>query len=283
MSTTPAGGRQLPLYQVDAFADRLFAGNPAAVVVLQDESCPAVWPTDVLMQQIAAENNVAETAFLLPDSSTVNKPPSFGIRWFTPTMEVDLCGHATLASAYVVTTILYPGASMVVFTSPRTGRLPVVAAGGGLTLDFPADTSVREPLEHEVSRAIGAPVGEVYRGREDLMCVVSDEQTVAALSPDLRLVSELPARGLCVTAPGSTCDFVSRFFAPQSGIPEDPVTGSAHTALAPYWAEKLGRSTLDARQLSPRGGALRCVVRRNRVLITGTAVLYLTGTVSLSE
>lgn len=282
MSTSPISeGRRLPIYQVDAFADRLFAGNPAAVVLL--ECRDGEWPNDVLMQQIASENNLAETAFLLPQPSEDAGIPVYGIRWFTPTIEVDLCGHATLASAYVVTTLLKPGARGVVFDSPRTGRLPVIAAGNGLTLDFPADSTTRVELEREVSEAIGAEVSEVYRGREDLMCVVRDEQTVADLAPDLRLVAELPARGLCVTAPGTSCDFVSRFFAPQSGIPEDPVTGSAHTALAPYWAEKLGRSTLDARQLSPRGGALRCTVIGERVLITGTAVLYLTGTVSLGE
>ena len=283
-----AGMPRYPLYQIDAFVlpDRSFSGNPAAVVPVGPE-----WPTDELMKGIAAENNLAETAFLrAPDERDADRRVDYEIRWFTPTMEVDLCGHATLASAYAATVVMTErGAGELVFSSPRSGRLPVSCGDDDLVLDFPADL-VAAPNPGELARlaeavtgALGAAPTELYAGRSDLLAVFDDPSRIAGMAPDLRKLASLPTRGVIVTAAASDghADFVSRFFAPQVGIDEDPVTGSAHTTLAPFWGSRLGKTVMTAEQLSARGGRLRCELRGDRVLIGGRARLYLQGEIAV--
>lgn len=262
---------KIPLYQVDAFASRLFSGNPAAVMFPEEEL------DDKVMQAIAAENNLAETAFV------VETEKAFSIRWFTPTMEVDLCGHATLAAGHVLFRHRDFATETLVFSS-KSGELRVRRKDDYLVLDFPADTLDpvrRGEAAYLVAAALGKVPKELYRGRDDFLAVLPGEGDVSGLVPDLAAVTSLPSRGLIVTAPGLNADFVSRYFAPQSGIPEDPVTGSAHTALTPYWAKRLGKNTLHAVQLSPRGGELACGFLGNRVEIGGTAVTYLIGEIEL--
>jgi PhzF family phenazine biosynthesis protein len=262
---------KMPLYQVDAFASRLFAGNPAAVVF------PAKEIDDTTMQAIAAENNLAETAFVGKEEK------GHSIRWFTPTMEVDLCGHATLAAGHVLFRHRDFSGDTLLFAS-RSGELRVRLEEEFLVLDFPSDTLDRVQRGEAadlVTAALGTGPKELYRGKDDFMAVIEGEGDVAALVPDLAAVASLPSRGLIVTAPGRNADFVSRYFAPQSGIPEDPVTGSAHTTLTPYWAKRLGKNTLRAVQLSPRGGELACGFFGDRVEIGGTAVTYLTGEIEV--
>ena len=247
--------QEIPIYQVDAFASRLFAGNPAAVCPLDD------WLPDPVMQAIAAENNLSETAFIVPQGE------DFQLRWFTPACEVDLCGHATLGTAFVVTTILQPGRDSVCFHT-RSGALDVRRVGDDFTMDFPAIEGARVERTGPVSEALGAPVQEVWQA-SDIMAVLADEAAVRDLRPDMAATARLDTRGVMVTAAGTDCDFVSRFFAPQSGISEDPVTGSAHCMLTPYWARRLGKTRLSARQLSARGGELTCELAGERVLISG--------------
>ncbi|NBC29254.1 MAG: PhzF family phenazine biosynthesis isomerase [Spirochaetes bacterium] len=290
--------QSVPMYQIDAFTNRLFGGNPAAVVPL-GFPLGREWLSESRMQQIAAENNLAETAFL------IRLDGSYGIRWFTPTTEVDLCGHATLASAFVVARVLEPSAAgkgsegmQIIFYSPKSGRLPVAVEPGGdlFTLDFPADPVRRVSTPRGLAEALGVDgdeIVETLQGRSDMMCVLSSADRVAAVAPQFSSLADLPARGLIVTAASEQAgqstvaqdhpevDFVSRFFAPQVGIPEDPVTGSAHTALAPYWAERLSRRTLNARQVSARGGSLTCRLAGDRVHIGGGARLYLRGEIHL--
>lgn len=275
------------IYQLDAFTDKLFAGNPAAVVPL------AEWLPDEQMQKIAAENNLAETAFYVKTGEA-----HYHIRWFTPALEVDLCGHATLATGYVVFFLEKNQEGVVpaddesndqIFFDSRSGLLKVCRSNDGwLTLDFPADMVQKANLQPP---ALLASVHEkplaVYKGKTDYMLIYENQAQIEALSPDFREMSTVPARGVIVTAPGnpnSGVDFVSRFFGPQVGIDEDPVTGSAHTTLVPYWAEKLGKNDLIARQLSKRGGYLRCKLNDhaspNRVDISGQVQLYLTGEIS---
>ncbi len=259
------------IYQVDAFTDSLFAGNPAAV-------CPLdVWMDDDIMQSIAAENNLAETAFFVPEGD------HFIIRWFTPTVEVDLCGHATLASAFVLFDYLGYGKNEIRFKSPRSGDLRVYQKGDILFLDFPADNLTRIQDTASIARCIGMEPSEVYKGKSDFLAVVKSEEAVQDLVPDLREISHLPGRGLIVTAEGVMVDFVSRFFAPQSGVDEDPVTGSAHTSLIPFWSAKLGKDEMTARQLSKRGGELICFQKGERCLIGGKARLYMTGELNLFD
>jgi len=256
---------RIPLYQVDAFADRVFAGNPAAVCLLDS------WPEDALLQSIAAENNLAETAFFIPSEDTPR------LRWFTPVTEVDLCGHATLAAAFVLFEHLQPGREAVSFTS-RSGPLSVTRTGELLSLDFPA-LPLSEPLPVKLLTAALRAQPTELRGGMDLLAVFGSEAEVRALRPDMERLKALDCRGVIATAPGDEVDFVSRFFAPAVGIPEDPVTGSAHCALTPYWAARLGKSELRARQISPRGGQLVCELKDDRVTISGRAVLYLEGTI----
>ncbi|MBC8151769.1 MAG: PhzF family phenazine biosynthesis protein [Bacteroidetes bacterium] len=272
------------LYQLDAFTDQLFAGNPAAVCPLGD------WLPDEVMQQIAAENNLAETAFYV----RTHDENSFHIRWFTPTVEVDLCGHATLATAHVIFFLENSGvtANKITFDS-RSGPLSVCReqhddGADWLVLDFPADVVHKANLQPPALLASlsmsgsGSKPVEILKGKTDYMVVYESQAAVESLVPDFREMVTVPARGVIVTAPGDDCDFVSRFFGPQSGIDEDPVTGSAHTTLTPYWAERLGKTELTARQISRRGGYLRCKLNTSnpdeaRVDIAGQVKLYLTG------
>jgi PhzF family phenazine biosynthesis protein len=254
-----------PIYQVDAFTDQRFHGNPAAVVISD-----AWLPADV-MQQVAAENNLAETAFV------VRSGAGFGIRWFTPTVEMDLCGHATLASAHALFEHGYVHGDRIEFRYGG-GTLSVARDGERLVLDFPSRPAKRTHAEAELAAALGAPPLETYAAQAQ-MAVYATEKDIRALRPDMAAVAKLAGYGLIVTAPGSDCDFVSRFFAPQSGVAEDPVTGSAHCTLVPYWAKRLGKSRLHARQLSPRGGELWCEDLGERVKIAGRAASYLAGTI----
>lgn len=254
----------IPIYQVDAFAEARFAGNPAAVCPLE------TWLPDEVMQRIAAENNLSETAFFVR-----NTEEGYDLRWFTPAYEVDLCGHATLGSAYVISTYLDSEAERIVFRT-RSGRLVVTREGERMTLDFPAKPPHPVEREAEVTAALGFPPQAVLAASK-MMAVLESEAQVLAAAPDLQAVAAWPEDGLIVTAPGATCDFVSRYFAPAAGIPEDPVTGSAHCVLTPYWAERLGKAELTARQVSERGGALDCALAGDRVLISGRVVPYLEG------
>jgi PhzF family phenazine biosynthesis protein len=260
---------RIDIYQVDAFTDRLFAGNPAAVCPLEE------WIPDQTMQSIAAENNLAETAFIVRDKSR------FLIRWFTPTIEVDLCGHATLASAFVLFNCLGHKEEAVKFYSPRSGTLGVNKKNEILFLDFPADALHPVHDDGLISQCIRSTPLEICKGKTDFIAVVENEHAVQSLEPDLKAISKLPGRGLIVTARGTDVDFVSRFFAPQSGVDEDPVTGSAHTSLIPLWSEKLGKNEMDARQLSKRGGRLICINKGERCLIGGQARLYMKGEINV--
>lgn len=264
------------LYQLDAFTDQLFCGNPAAVVPLTE------WLPDAQMQRIAAENNLAETAFYVPDEGA----DTFHIRWFTPTVEVDLCGHATLATGYVIFFLEKQSDAEQICLNSRSGELKVGrGADNWLTLDFPADTIHKATLlPPALSTSLPIRPTAVYKGKSDYLLVYENQADVAALDPDFRELGTIPARGIIVTAPADAdtgVDFVSRFFAPQSGIDEDPVTGSAHTTLVPYWAERLGRDQVTAKQISPRGGYLRCRLEDSRVCIGGQVQLYLTGEIHL--
>jgi predicted PhzF superfamily epimerase YddE/YHI9 len=256
---------RLPIYQIDAFTGALFRGNPAAVCPLE------AWLDTALMQSIAAENNLAETAFI------VSAGEDYDLRWFTPEVEVKLCGHATLASAFVVFRYLRPDAPSATFHS-QSGPLTVTRDGDLLTLDFPALPAVPEPAPPGLVESLGTAPLEVLRAR-DHVAVYGTEADVRALRPDFERMKTLPGLGVIATAPGSDCDFVSRFFAPGAGIPEDPVTGSAHCTLVPYWAQRLGKDRLHARQVSPRGGELFCEARGERVSLGGRAVLYLEGSI----
>ena len=255
----------ISIYQVDAFTEALFSGNPAAICMM-DFDLP-----DQVLQSIAAENNLAETAYVWQTRE------GFKIRWFTPTIEVDLCGHATLAAAYVIFSLHRAEGSMIKFDS-RSGPLYVTQkADNTLELDFPADVFYPVTTPDLIEAALGCTIIESIKGKSDYLVRIRNESTLVSLKPDFSLIKRLPARGLIVTAPGDTIDFVSRCFFPQSGIDEDPVTGSAHTTLTPFWASKLGKTDFVARQVSSRGGDLYCVLKGDRVLIGGHAVLYLEG------
>lgn len=262
--------KTLTLFQIDAFAANLFQGNPAAVCVLDS------WLEEGTMQQIAMENNLAETAFV------VKREKDYQIRWFTPELEVDLCGHATLASAWVIFNEYGHPSDLIDFHSDRSGSLRVKKeATGELTLDFPKDTLEEISPVKEINEALGRVPQKVFKGKTDFMLIYASEQEVRDMKPNFFLLDQVEARGVIVTAPGKEVDFVSRFFAPKCGIPEDPVTGSAHTTLTPYWAEALGKQDLTAKQLSQRGGDLKCQLRGDRVLISGRAVPYLKGEITL--
>ena len=258
--------RSQKIYQVDAFADSLFAGNPAAVCVLDE------WMSEETMQSIAMENNLAETAFI------VKETPGYHIRWFTPETEVALCGHATLAAAFVLFRYYDFEEDTIPFYSEKSGPLPVEKGQDGiLTLDFPADIAVEAPPVPLLIEAMGKTPGICLKGRTDYLLIYPAERDIRSLNPNLFLLNQVEARGIIASAPGDEVDFVSRFFAPQSGVGEDPVTGSAHTTLTPYWAKILGKNNLEAQQLSKRGGSLSCELRGDRVRISGRVVPYLTG------
>jgi len=256
---------KLPLYQVDAFTRRLFAGNPAAVCPLED------WPEDAVLQSIAAENNLSETAFFTGRGGT------YRLRWFTPSAEIDLCGHATLAAGYVIFRYLEPDLDRAEFLT-KSGPLIVERQGELLAMDFPARPAEPCPLPEALAAGLGLVPREVYRSR-DYMAVVDDEETVRGLQPRMDELVKLDCTGIIVTAPGRSSDFVSRFFAPRVGVPEDPVTGSSHCTLIPYWSERLDKKELHSLQVSPRGGELFCTALGGRVRIAGRAVTYLEGTI----
>ncbi|MGB8951232.1 MAG: PhzF family phenazine biosynthesis protein [Candidatus Aminicenantales bacterium] len=256
-----------PLYQVDAFTDKLFSGNPAAVCPLEK------WLDSGLMQNIAAENNLSETAFFVKEGD------HYHIRWMTPTSEVNLCGHATLASAFVIFNHIEKGLEKIVFHS-RSGELIVTREGDLMSLDFPANKPVPQKPPEALLKAFPVRPQEVLFKRTYLV-VFSSEDEIKAMKPDIKKFLEVETHGVIITARGKSVDFVSRFFAPDVGIDEDPVTGYAHTLLIPYWAEKLNKTKLQALQLSRRGGELFCVHAGNRVQISGKAVLYLKGEIEL--
>ncbi|MBK7939191.1 MAG: PhzF family phenazine biosynthesis protein [Lewinellaceae bacterium] len=256
------------LFQIDAFTAELFGGNPAAVVPLD------TWLPDQTMQLLARENNLAETAFFVPIPGS---PDRYHIRWFTPATEVKLCGHATLATAHAIFNCLKTNVSDTLSFQSLSGWLHVQRNGDWLTLDFPADHLQAAELPESVWSAFHLPPREVFMGREDYLLVYPSEADVLALNPDLKALKTVAARGFICTAPGLKSDFTSRCFFPAFGIDEDPVTGSAHTTLTPYWAEKLGKTSLTAIQASERCGFLKCVLAGERVLISGQAILYMEG------
>jgi PhzF family phenazine biosynthesis protein len=254
---------QFAIYQVDAFTDRLFGGNPAAV-------CPlAAWLPDATMQAIAAENNLSETAFFVP------RGDDYDLRWFTPTIETDLCGHATQASGFVVMNRLAPRRSTVRFHT-KSGVLSVTRQGEVFAIDLPAQPPAPCTMPQKFVAALGRKPVEIL-GAVKYLALYDNEADVAALAPDTVALRDIDRDGVIVSAPGHDCDFVSRYFAPHAGIPEDPVTGSAHCTLVPYWAKRLGKTKLHARQISRRGGELFCELRGDRVVIAGRAALYLEG------
>lgn len=257
---------KLTLYQADAFTEKVFSGNPAAVVPLQE------WLPDQTMQNIAEENNLSETAFFIPDNQ------DFHIRWFTPTTEVNLCGHATLASAHVLFNHLGYPEPQIRFQS-KSDLLKVKKAGDLLVLDFPVSELKETDLPEKTLKAFNIKPEKCYKGREDLLFVYHEEKEIQSLQPDFLSLKTLGSRGVIATAPASDSafDFVSRFFAPGAGIDEDPVTESAHTMLIPYWAKKLGKNEMVARQISKRGGIIYCKNLGQRVEIGGKAVTFLKG------
>jgi predicted PhzF superfamily epimerase YddE/YHI9 len=260
---------KVKLYQIDAFTDKVFGGNPAAVCVFES------WLDDNKMQQIAAENNLAETAFIVKNGE------DYDIRWFTPTVEVDLCGHATLAAAFVLFNYFNHPTDTIRFHSHRSGLLKVAKAGEELTLDFPVDEVSKIEVPEVLVDAFGKAPLEAFRGKTDYLLIFSSQKDIESFVPDIGLINTMDGRGVIVSASGYEVDFVSRFFAPQVGIDEDPVTGSAHTTLTPVWANKLGKSTMLAKQLSKRKGDLKCELVYDRVRITGKAVTYLIGEIFL--
>lgn len=259
-----------PIYYVDAFTEKLFAGNPAAVIFSDLNNVD-------LMQAIAAENNLSETAFVRTEKDT------FYIRWFSPTCEIDLCGHATLASAYVYFNFINTNANEFTVHSQKNGPLKVVKDNNQLVLDFPRD-NIKEDYEYseDVTNIFAntKPL-KIFKGRDDLLVIFENELDIINLKPKYKLFSKIPMRGIIATSPSSKFDFVSRCFFPSTGVNEDPVTGSAHTTLTPYWAQRLGKLKLHAKQLSKRGGLLHCELVNDRVLISGKAVLYMKGHINL--
>lgn len=256
---------KLDIYQVDAFSARPFGGNPAAVCPLTE------WLPDELLQNIAAENNLSETAFFVPRGEV------YELRWFTPQVEVDLCGHATLATAWVLIHALGDAPSVLRFAT-RSGELRVTREGDELAMDFPARTPQACEPPAGLLEALGLSRADVFV-TDDYIVQVEDEAQVLALKPDFARLKGLPKRGVAVTAKSTRFDFVSRWFGPNVGVDEDPVTGSAHTSLAPFWAARLGKHHLSAEQGGQRRGQLRCELKGERVIISGKAVLYLQGTI----
>ena len=259
---------KLRIYQADAFASGLFKGNPAAVVPLKD------WLSDEIMQNIASENNLSETAFFVPENK------NFHIRWFTPKSEVDLCGHATLATAHILFNELNYQNEILSFKS-KSGILTVHKTGDLLQLDFPADTINPTDTNPVFTEAFGVQATAILKGRTDYLLLFDSEEVIRNIKPNFHILKQTDARGIIVTAKGREFDFVSRFFAPNEGIDEDPVTGSAHTTLVPFWADRLNKTELTAFQLSERGGQLWCSLKADRVLIAGKAVTYLRGEIEI--
>lgn len=257
--------KKYPLYQIDAFAKEPFTGNPAAVVIMDE------WPEKQTMQNIAMENNLSETAFLVKTGEI------YHVRYFTPTVEVDLCGHATLASGFVLFNFYGEKNNTIIFRTTSKGDLFISCMEDRIILDFPTDHFKAVQIPEFTLAALKIDPSEIYWGLNDLMLVYENEDQIREMKPNFEIMAKIPSRGIMVTAPGKEVDFVSRFFAPQSGILEDPVTGSAHTTLIPYWAERLGKTKMVARQLSKRGGTIYCELAGERVKIGGKAIHYLTG------
>ena len=253
-------------FEIHSFTDEVFHGNPAGVCPLDE------WIPDEMMQQIAAENNVSETAFFVPNQE------SYELRWFTPKTEVDLCGHATLASAYVLFEHLGYDQEVIKFVT-QSGELLVRKFGSSIAMDFPSRPGIPTTVPDGLFEGLGIRNAEVLKAR-DYLVVLDNEEDVWAIEPDFDKLATVDCTGIIVTAPGEEVDFVSRFFAPKVGVPEDPVTGSAHCTLAPYWSKCLGMTDLSARQLSARGGELACRLVDDRVHIAGRAVLYFKGFLS---
>lgn len=274
MPTAPrrsAASQRLVLFQVDAFTNRPFHGNAAGVVVLDH------WLDAEVMQAIAAENNVAETAFIAPVKR--ESGARFGIRWFSPAMEIDLCGHATIASAHVLWEHLKFKGSKIVFES-ASGPLPVARRGEWIELDFPSRPGALVNETRRLARALGREPIEVYKAR-DYLAVFDNKRDIHEMTPDFAAIRDLDCLGVIVTAPGSGHDFVSRFFAPRAGIDEDPATGSSHCTLVPYWSERLGKKHLTGHQVSRRSGEFKCEHRGDRVGIAGRAVTFMEATISI--
>mgnify|MGYP001098977100 CR=1 FL=1 len=259
----------MTIYQVDAFNNEVFKGNPAAVIPLDS------WISEELMQNIAEENNLSETVFFVKNKN------HFEIKWFTPTCEVDLCGHATLAASHIIFTELNYEEDELKFNS-KSGILTVIKVNDWYTLNFPSENiiAINQHLDF-LQKALNTPVLEIYEGKWKLVAVVESEETLKKLEPNFSLLSELKWDGIIVTAKGNKVDFVSRFFAPKLGINEDPVTGSAHTILIPYWAKKLGKNNLNALQISKRMGVLKCTYLQDRVEMSGQAITYLKGQLTI--
>ncbi|MGB7569602.1 MAG: PhzF family phenazine biosynthesis protein [Chitinivibrionales bacterium] len=262
---------KIPIYQVDAFASEVFSGNPAAVCMLD------TWIDDRLLQSIAAENNLSETAFL------VRNDDGFDLRWFTPTTEVALCGHATLASAFVLFTCRKWPEKNIPFRTRKSGQLSVVERNGLLEMDFPSRPAHAIGFPVGLKEALGVAPKEIFGSEEDLFVLLDSENAVRDARPDFNALNQVECRGVIITARGDSSDFVSRFFAPRVGIPEDPVTGSAHCVLVPYWAGVLGKNDLHAYQVSKRGGELFCKHAGKRVKISGRAALYMEGTIDICQ
>lgn len=274
---------KLTIYQVDAFAEKVFTGNPAAVIPLEG------WLDDDLMQKIAMENNLSETAFFVKHDGSLTSLPNgegrggagYHLRWFTPEYEIDLCGHATLASAYVIKNFIEPHAAEIQFTTQKAGVLKASARDGVYTLDFPSRMPQPCEVPGQLLKSLSvSTVVEVLKSR-DYFVVLPDEDAVKNVEPDFECMKELDAIGVIVTAKGHEADVVSRCFYPGAGIPEDPVTGSAHCNIIPYWSEKLGKTKLFCKQLSPRGGDLHCELEGDRVLMSGKSVLFMQGEIDL--
>lgn len=259
---------KIPVYYVDAFTKKLFSGNPAAVIFSNDID------DEYLMQNIAAENNLSETAFIRKEKN------GFYIRWFAPSCEIDLCGHATLASAYIYFKYIEPTATSFKVESKKNGTLSVFKKNDLLFLDFPKDNIKKEEIK-DLNKIINQEILEIFKGRDDILAILNKEEDVANLNINFEKLKQLSVRGLIVSAKGKNCDFVSRCFFPATGVNEDPVTGSAHTTLTPYWSEKLNKSKLIAKQISSRGGELICEIYENRVYIGGNAVEYMCGDIKI--
>ncbi|WP_304234665.1 PhzF family phenazine biosynthesis protein [Jiulongibacter sediminis] len=259
---------KLPIYQADAFTDTVFGGNPAAIVPLKE------WISDDLMQKIALENNLSETAYLVENNNR------FHIRWFTPAVEVDLCGHATLAAAHILFEELGYAKDIIFFDS-KSGELTVKKDRDLLTLNFPATKPIKAEIPYELVDSFNIKPEITLKANEDYFFVFRNETEIRNLDPDFAKLKKVKSRGIICTAKGDEVDFVSRFFAPAAGIDEDPVTGSAHTKLAPYWSEILGKQTMNALQISARLGKLECTMKGDRVLISGKAVSYLKGEITV--
>ena len=262
---------KIPLYQVDAFATSIFQGNPAAVCALP------YWIKEDTMQNIAMENNLSETAFFVKNND------AYDIRWFTPTTEVDLCGHATVATAYCVFRYFQKNATEIVFHTSKKGDLKVEKQNDCIILDFPLETIKKVDPPKQLISSLGTSPQETYKSNDDYLLIYKNSNDIVSITPDFKTLAQVESKGIIISAPGIDVDFVSRFFAPRLGVNEDPVTGSAHTKLTPYWADRLNKTDLTATQLSRRGGFLRCTLGSDRVYISGKAQIYLEGTIDINS